>query len=707
MANKKKLKLSNLDCAACAAKLAEEVNRQKGVKSASVDFMRSTLFVEYETDEGLARAIKTANSFEEVRVCVEDKEGKESVFRRYKADIVCIILSAVLLAATFFLPKEKYFWAEILSYILYGGAYLVVGWKILIETAKNLAHGRIFDENFLMVIASVGAMCLMQFSEAVEVMLLYSLGELLQSIAVGASRRSIADLMDLKSESATLLCGGEEKIVSPEEIEAGDLLLVKAGEKIAVDGIVEKGKTSLDVKSLNGESAYRDVGEGDAVMGGSINVSGVIEVRAAKPYAESTVAKILDLVENSAAKKAKPEKFITKFAKIYTPVVCIAALAVAFGVPLFLPGSYLSSLGEWVYRALTFLVISCPCALVISVPLSYFSGIGFAAKHGILMKGSTGIDALARAKIAAFDKTGTLTYGNFTVKQTRGEYKEEALGVAAALEKHSSHPLARAFDGVSSPYIAEEVRELPGLGISAKIGGEISLAGNKKLMEKYGVRCEDEKAAGTLVFVARGGRYLGCVEIEDEVKDNAKTALEELRSLGIGKTVMLTGDNAVRAGSVARQVGVGEVYAGLLPDEKLEIAEKLKKEGALVYVGDGINDAPVLIAADAGISMGGVGSDAAIEASDAVLMRDDLSNVPLAIRASKRTKSIVMQNIVLAIALKVVIMVLSLTVDLPLWVAVLADVGVMMLAVLNSFRTRIPFRKTKARKENGARPVHG
>lgn len=691
----KKLRLENLDCAACALALEKEIGKIDGIGSVSVDFMKQSMTLSYETEGALGNAIAAANRFENVKVA-DGNPRAERDLKKFLPDIVCIALAAVLLAIAFFLPEAPLA-PRVASYVLYALAYLCVGWKVLWETVKNVAHGRIFDENFLMTIASVGAACLMQFSEAVLVMLLYSLGELLQGIAVGSSRKSIAGLMDLKSESATLIRNGEKVVVAPEEIKAGDLMLVKAGEKIAVDGVIVKGKTSLDTKSLSGESAYRDVAEGDEVLGGSINVSGVVEVRAQKEYSESTVAKILDLVENSAAGKAKSEKFITKFARIYTPTVCIAALVVAFVVPLFVGGSYVAALSDWVYRALSFLVISCPCALVISVPLSYFSGIGFAAKYGILLKGSTGLDSLAKTSIAAFDKTGTLTRGNFILSGVTGEEKELALQVAAALEKNSAHPLARAFDAVLTELTAEEVQEMPGLGLAGRIGGEQALAGNAKLMQKYSVSVGETPSAGTLVYVALGGKYLGCAEIGDEIKENAKDSLEKLKALGIRRTAMLTGDSRARAEHVAASVGIGEVYAELLPDQKLEIAARLRREGALLYAGDGINDAPVLMEADIGVSMGGVGSDAAIEASDAVLMRDDLSLLPLAVRIAKRTRKIVIQNIVFAIAVKVAVMALGLMNLVPLWLAVFADVGVMMLAVLNSFRTRFRFPEQRAK----------
>lgn len=693
----KHIQLSGLDCAACALELEEEIRRVRGVRSASVDFMKQRLSLECDDEETLEKVKRVASNFEEVKVIEEPlRAAKPNVWKTYRADILCIAFSAALLLATFFIP-ERY---SVALYVLYALSYASVAASIVWTTVKNLAHGRIFDENFLMTIASIGAICLAQYAEAIEVMLLYRLGELLQNIVVGASRKSIADLMDLKSESATVLTENGQKTVTPEQIEIGDVMLVKAGEKIAVDGVVVKGRTALDVKSLSGEAAFADVSEGDAVLGGSINAGGVIEVRAEKAYSDSTVAKILDLVENSTAKKAKPEKFITKFAKIYTPVVCLAAAVVAFLVPLF-TGNHYADFGDWVYRALVFLVISCPCALVISVPLSYFSGIGFAAKHGILVKGSTSLDTLARTKIAAFDKTGTLTLGDFCVSAAHpvkeGE-REFLLAVAAAAEQKSSHPLARAFAGIAPLGEAEDVFEISGRGIKCRINDKTALVGNAKLLAENGVAFEPAEADGTLVYAAYDNKYLGFLEIEDKIKENARESLAALKKLGVSRTVMLTGDNSRRAEKVAAAVGLDETYSELLPDQKLEIASKLKKEGSLTYVGDGINDAPVLIEADTGVSMGGVGSDAAIEASDAVLVSDDLSKVPLAVRIARKTRAVVVQNIAFSIAVKLILMVLGLLDIVPLWVAVLADVGVMMLAVLNSFRTRTGFSNGKGKE---------
>lgn len=684
----RKVRIKGLDCATCAGELERRLNGIEGVK-ASVHFVNQTIRLECSSQETYQKAAAVINSFDEVRIA-EEENKRESIWKAHAAELVQVILSALFLVAGIVTEKVGTGNASLIAgYVLYGLAYLIVGWKILWETVKNIMHGRIFDENFLMTLASIGAIVLGQYAEAAEVMVLYSLGELLQSIAVGASRKSIASLMDLKTETACVLTEDGEKLIPPEEIRRGDLLLIKAGEKLATDGVIAEGVTMLDTRSLSGEPMPRDAGVGDFVLGGSINVGGVIKVRAEKDYSESTVAKILDLVENSSAKKAKSEKFITKFAGIYTPVVCLAAILLAFAVPAF-TGNYVANLGDWVNRALVFLVISCPCALVISVPLSYFSGIGFAAKHGILVKGSTGLDALADTKIAAFDKTGTLTYGNFRIGEVQAE-DERLLEILAAAEKGSSHPIAEAFSDIRTRYKAENIIEHAGLGIACTIEGKEIWVGNEKWMNVHAISVQKPAAGATYVYCAEESKYLGCVTIEDQIKENVKQAVSELRKQGIEECYMLTGDNAARAQSVASQIRLNGVYAELLPEDKLNVARELKAKGKLMYAGDGINDAPVLMEADVGISMGGVGSDAAIEASEVVLMRDDLSLLPLAKKIARRTKRIVLQNIVFSIAIKIVVMVLGIFNLIPLGLAVFADVGVMMLAVLNSFRTRFEF----------------
>ena len=564
------------------------------------------------------------------------------------------------------------------------------------NTARNIIKGKVFDENFLMTLAAVGAIVLGVTTgdglfEGVAAMLLYRVGELLQSVAVGSSRRSITRLMDLKSDTATLIRGEERLVVSPESLVVGDKILIRAGEKVPVDCRICEGETSLDMKSLNGEAVPREVKTGDELLSGAINITGAIECEVLREYKNSAVAKILELVENSTAKKAKPEKFITKFAKYYTPIVVIAALLVAGLVPTIIcavNGAFVwPTYGDWIYKALSFLVISCPCALVISVPLSYFGGIGRCAKFGILVKGSTCIDQLAKAYVAAFDKTGTLTEGVFAVKSSSSK---QALELAACAEKYSSHPIAVAFKDVETPYVAKDVKEVAGRGVVCVADGKTLLCGNAKLLEESGVKFTPAESVSTLVYVALDGAYVGVIEIDDRVKDGAKQALEELKKSGIGGVYMLTGDNKPRAEAVAEELGLDGVYAQLLPDEKLETAKALKEKGGLIYAGDGINDAPVMTVADCAVSMGQVGSDAAIEASDVVLVSDNLSLLLKARRIAKGTRRIVIQNIVGSLIVKFAIMALSIAIPtFPLIASIFADVGVMLIAVCNALRTAL------------------
>ena len=497
--------------------------------------------------------------------------------------------------------------------------------------------------------------------------------------------------MDLKSESATLIENGVRRTISPDELKIGDIILIKAGEKIPADCKIVKGESSLDMKSLNGEPMPRDVKVGDEILSGSINLSGVIEAEVVREYKNSAVAKILEMVENSTAKKSKPEKFITKFAKYYTPAVCIAAAVVAGIIPTIICAAQSAfvwaTYAEWIYKALGFLVISCPCALVISVPLSYFGGIGRCAKSGILVKGSTCLDELAASTVAAFDKTGTITEGTFAVKSYTDE---RTLKLAASAERFSSHPIAASFNDIEGGIEVSDAEELAGRGIKCNCGGKILLCGNAKLLEENGVVFERKQSVSTLVYVALDGEYVGVIEIDDKIKDGVADAVAQLKSQGVCYTAMLTGDNADRAESVAKQAGLDGVAAGLMPDQKLDEAVKLKQKGKLIYVGDGINDAPVMTAADCAVSMGKVGSDAAIEASDVVLVSDNLSALPKGRKIAKGTRRIVMQNIIGSLIIKAAIMVLDIAIPgFPLIVSVVADVGVMLVAVLNSMRTAL------------------
>ena len=694
-AGKTVLHIENLDCPVCAEALQADLQKLKGVRSVSVDYVSQTITLDAESDEAIARVIKKANAFEEVRVLDGDRyEMKKNVHLKewLMIGISTLFFIGGLLLENFASGTV----ALVFRYILYAIAYFSVGYPVLISTAKNIAKGRIFDENFLMTVASIGAIVIGETSESVLVMLLYQIGELLQSIVVGSSRRSVTELMELKSESATLLVDGEQKTVKPEAVQVGDILVVKAGEKIPVDGILLSESAMLDTKSLTGEAEPRAFKKGDEILSGCINVGGMYEMKATRPYQDSAVGKILDMVENAQAGKAVPEKFITKFARVYTPVVCCLALAIAIFAPL-ISGLvveqrlYFMDWERWVQSALTFLVISCPCALIISVPLTYFSGIGICAKNGILVKGATYLDVVAQVKTVAFDKTGTLTEGNFAVQGVHvaeGVDESELLKLISAVERGSAHPIAKAFENYDSEYEAESVKEVAGQGLTSDMGGAKLFVGNEKLLRENGVAFTPLDSLYTVVYAARNGKYLGAVEVGDGLRGGAKPALEALQKLGVSRLVMLTGDGEKRARKIANEVGMYEVSAELLPGDKLKKAEELKEKGTLLYVGDGINDAPVMATADCAVSMGKLGSAAAVEASDMVLISDDLSALPKAVRIARKTRSIVLQNILFSIVMKVTFMVLGVAGVLPLWLAVFADVGVMLLAVLNSFRVR-------------------
>lgn len=706
------LQLDGLDCAVCAAELEEQISKIDGVIAASLAFTTQKLSVECDGEETLEKVIYTANHFEEVRVIIPNEKNAQNTYeerhmdgeldenasKKRRAEWLRIAFSAVcfVCGAVCGLFASKLVALEILSYVFFGIAYLVVAYPILVLTGKNVAKGKIFDENFLMTVASIGAMLLGEIAEGVAVMLLYQLGETLQAMAVGSSRRSITQLMDLKSEFATKIVKGEQITVSAKEVQKGDVLLVKAGEKVPVDGCLLSPTAALDTKSLTGEPQLKNAVLGEELLSGYVNAGGVFKMQALRAYEDSAAQRILQLVENAANGKAKPEKFITKFAKYYTPAVCAVAAFLALIMPL-LQGVF--TLGyvhfyqwqRWVHSALTFLVVSCPCALVVSVPLTYFSGIGACAKGGVLVKGATYLDILAQAKTIAFDKTGTLTEGNFTVLNVQtenGVSKDEILALAAAVEKNSSHPIAKAFRGIRSAYKAVEAREIAGQGITAKIDNELVLVGNGELLKNYQVDYSEITSVYTLVYVAKNGKRLGYIELGDKTRDEAKGVVEALKQYGFTHSVMLTGDRQDRAQAVANEIGMYEVKASLLPDAKLEMAKKLKANGLLVYVGDGINDAPVMSVSDCAISMGKLGSAAAVEASDLVLISDDLNALVRGVKTAKKTRKIVLQNICFSLLMKLAFMILGAMGVLQLWLAVFADVGVMLLAVFNSFRVR-------------------
>ena len=576
--------------------------------------------------------------------------------------------------------------------------YFLIGYDILLKAFHGIRSGEIFDENFLMAVATVGAVALGNMEEAVAVMVFYQTGELFQSVAVGKSRKSISDLMDIRPDSACLETADGEKTVDPDEVEVGSVIVVRPGERVPIDGTVAEGTSSLNTAALTGESAPRDVAAGDEVLSGCVNMTGLLRVRTTKPYGESTVSRILELVENSSMKKARSERFITRFAKVYTPAVCIAALALAVLPPVaLLIAGKAPQWGDWIYRALSFLVISCPCALVISIPLSFFGGIGGASARGILIKGSNDLETLGRCTTVVFDKTGTLTEGVFRVRETLaqpGVNQEDVLAQAALAEQYSNHPISRclreAWTGELSAHTVCDVQEIPGEGVTAQVDGKAVAAGNRKLMARLGLKADDVAQAGTQVYVAREGQYLGCVVIADQPKAGSKEAIAALKRRGVRQTVMLTGDLEAAARPVARELGVDKMFAGLLPQQKVEqvealLGEQVKGE-SLAFVGDGVNDAPVLSRADVGVAMGAMGSDAAIEAADVVLMDDDPRKLPLAMGIARRTVRIVKENIVFALAVKAVCLILTAIGVTNMWWAIFADVGVMVLAVLNATR---------------------
>ncbi|MBC8538199.1 cadmium-translocating P-type ATPase [Christensenellaceae bacterium NSJ-63] len=613
--------------------------------------------------------------------------------RKQKRMLVRIGAGAVIFAAAMLLPLEGLWRLGIFL-----AAYGVTGWDVLWRAVRNIARGKIFDENFLMSIATVGAFVLGEYPEGVAVMLFYQVGEWFQGYAVHRSRRSIAELMDIRPDYANVERDGQTLRVDPEEVAIGETILVKPGEKIPLDGEVIQGSSTLDTAALTGESLPREAEPGAEVLSGCINGGGLLRIRVTKHFGESTVSKILEMVENASSKKARSENFITRFAKYYTPVVVIAAALLAVVPPLVVPGAQFS---EWVHRALIFLVISCPCALVISVPMSFFGGIGGASRQGILVKGSNYLEMLAQSEIVVLDKTGTLTKGNFQVTEVRpedGTDKEALLEWAAYAECYSSHPIAlslrRAYGRELEPGRVDAPEEAAGRGLTAKVDGHLVAAGNRKMMEEMGLSPKGTDPVGTVVHVAVDGTYRGRIVISDEIKEDARQAMEELKRVGVQRTVMLTGDAPAVAEDVAKKLAIDEVYAGLLPLGKVEKVEELwrqkSKNGRLAFVGDGINDAPVLSRADIGIAMGGLGSDAAIEAADIVIMDDKPSRLATAIKISKKTVRIVRENIVFALGVKAVILALGALGIAGMWLAVFADVGVAFLAILNAMRALRP-----------------
>ena len=614
------------------------------------------------------------------------EHGHEEVGER-KIMLIRIGVSALLLLAGLLIPMPA--WLKIAVMLL---SWLAVGYQVAWEALKNILHGRALDEMFLMTLASVGAFCLGDYAEGVAVMLLYQIGEFFQDYAVDKSRDSIGDLMDIRPDSAQVERDGKIETTLPQGVRPGEIIVVRPGEKVPLDGIVVEGESALNTVALTGESVPRDVGAGDTVISGCVNLHGALRVRVTHAYADSTVARILELVEHASENKSRADRFITRFARIYTPAVVAAAVLVALIPPLFFGGDW----NAWITSALSFLVISCPCALVISVPLTFFSGIGGASRRGILIKGANYLESLARTELAVFDKTGTLTQGTFSVTAVhpREIDEKQLLALAAAAEKLSTHPIARSLldactDGIDRRDV-RKVEEISGRGVCALVDGRRVAVGNEKLMEMEGADWQGCHHPGTLVHVAVDGQYAGHIVISDTVKPGAREAMEALKQLGIRKNVMLTGDAPAAARAVAEETGMDECHAGLMPDGKVARVESLleerRKQGTLVFVGDGINDAPVLARADVGVAMGALGSDAAIEAADVVLMDDDPRKLPEAIRIARATGRIVRQNIVFSLGVKALVLLLSVLHLVPLWGAVFADVGVCFLAILNAMR---------------------
>lgn len=633
--------------------------------------------------------------------------AKYKLTKNLKKRLIRILIALVLFAVIFTLDKTidlsavfdgKFSW--LFPFFLYLSVYVVIGYDVLYKAFVNILHGQVFDENFLMCVATLGAFALAVyrgvtgekiegFDEACAVLLFYQTGEFFQAYATGKSRKSISSLMDIRPDYANLLsAGGDEQItVSPDEVKIGDIIVVNPGEKVPLDGVIIKGKTTLDTKALTGESLPKEVNAGEEILSGAVNLTSQIQIKVTKAFYDSTVSKILDLVENASSQKSKSENFITKFSKVYTPAVCFSALALAV-IPSLITGSW----QEWIYRALSFLVVSCPCALVISIPLSFFAGLGAASRYGILIKGSNYLEKFSNANLFYFDKTGTLTKGAFAVTRILpAENADEVLRLAAIAEKDSNHPIAKSIvekygKQIESGYV---LTNISGFGVVAEKDGDVILCGNEKLMNEYGVTFTAENADGTHVYVAENGKFIGSIMVSDIVKDEAKEVIESLNTMG-AKTYMLTGDNEAIAKSVADSLGLSGYKASLLPQNKVVEVEKAlnekDKKDVLCFVGDGINDAPVLMRSDVGIAMGGVGSDAAIEASDVVLMQDNLKGIPLAKKISKKTMRVVFENIVFSIAIKLAILVLSALGIASMWLAVFGDVGVAVIAILNAMR---------------------
>ena len=716
-----KLVLSGLNCANCANKIETKVNKINGIENASLNFSTTVLTVKINKEEeknNIVNEIKSIVKKLEPHVKVIEKTDNKDIkvnksectsscctnshehesnneehhghthefkenngFLGYAKDNLLLIIGTIVYIIALAYKSND----NLLSFILFGASYLIIGGEVILNAIKNIIRGEIFDENFLMSIATIGAFFIGEYPEAVAVMLFYQIGEVFQGYAVNKSRKSISSLMNIRADHANVLRDDKEIRVSPEDVSIGEFIIVKPGERVPLDGTILEGTSFIDTSALTGESVPREVTTGNEILSGSINNNGVLKVKVDKEYGESTVARILELVENASNKKAPTEKFITKFAKVYTPIVVAIAVLVAIIPPIIIKDATFS---EWIYKALSILVVSCPCALVVSIPLGFFSGIGAASKKGILVKGGNYLEALRDSEIVVFDKTGTLTKGIFEVTEINSinMSKEELLEITAMGESLSNHPIAMSIANAYGKEVnkdeIKDYKEISGHGIEVTIRENDVLLGNSKLMKSNNIDYNDIDSIGTIVHVAINGEYKGNIVISDEIKENVKEALTELKEVGIKKTIMLTGDNKNVADKVAMDIGIDEVYSELLPGDKVskieEILNKKTSKGKVLFVGDGINDAPVLARADIGVAMGGIGSDAAIEAADVVLMKDKIEEISEAIRVSRRTNMILWQNIILML-----LVILGLT---NMWAAVFADVGVTLIAVLNSMR---------------------
>ena len=700
---KKEMILGGLNCAHCAEVINEKVSKLDEIKSCNLNFISKKLTLnideQYDEEDIINKVIKIIDDTEpglniQIVSSEDNKIDSEKIEVSHdidKKDLIKLIIGAIVYifgiyqTATGF--ESQYSW------IIFLVAYIVVGGEVLIKAIRNAIKGSLFDENFLMAIATVGALAIGELPEAVGVMLFYQIGEFLQGIAVGKSRKSITSLMEIRPDYANLKLESEVKVVSPEEVKIGDIIVVKPGEKVPLDGVVVNGISMVDTSALTGESVLREISVGEDILSGFINKNALLTIKVTKEFGESTVSKILDLVENASSKKSKTENFITRFSKYYTPIVVILAMLIAFVPPIIIKDAVFS---DWLYRGLIFLVVSCPCALVLSIPLSFFSGIGHASKNGILIKGSNYLEALRNVNTVVFDKTGTLTKGVFKVTKIKpiGISEEELIEYAAFAETNSNHPIAKSilnyYDKEISLEKINHYEEIAAYGTKVKYDGKYILAGNDKLMKKENIFYSPANEIGTVVYIAVNGMYKGYIVISDEIKEDSIKAINNLKSIGIKQIVMLTGDNQKIANNIANKLGIDKVYSDLLPNEKVEKLEEIYKDKSekekVIFVGDGINDAPVLARADVGIAMGGLGSDAAIEAADIVLMTDEPSKISKAVEIANKTNKIVWQNIAFALGVKIIVMILGAGGVATMWEAIFADVGVALIAVLNAMR---------------------